>query len=64
MIMIMIRLRLGLGLGLDFVSGWSVVMHTSLHYFRLWLSLTRRRHLKEGPRCPSMSQIINLCIHE
>ena len=29
---------LGLGLGLDLVSGWLVVMHTYLCYFRLSLS--------------------------
>ena len=31
---------LGLGLGLDLVSGWLVVMHTYLYYFRLSLSRT------------------------
>jgi len=30
--------RLALGFGLDSVSGWLVVMHTYLYYFRLSLS--------------------------
>jgi len=32
------RQGLGSGLGLDLVSGWLVVMHTYLYYFRLSLS--------------------------
>jgi len=51
---------LGLGLGLDLVSGWLVVMHTYLYYFRLSLShcltlgvmlcLSERVHWSRGAR--------------
>jgi len=33
-------LVVGLGLGLDLVSGWLVIMHTYVYYFRLSLSHT------------------------
>jgi len=37
-VLLVVGLGLGLGLGLDLVSGWLVVIHTYLHYFRLSLS--------------------------
>jgi len=35
---LVVGLGSGLGLGLDLVSGWLVVMHTYLYYFRLSLA--------------------------
>jgi len=42
---LVVGLGLGLGLGLHVVSGWLVVMHTYLYYFRLSLS---HSHLKQS----------------
>jgi len=39
-------LIVGLGLGLELLSGWLVVMHTFIYYFRLSLSQCRWQHAR------------------